>query len=112
MLDGVVDLLRGPVQLLRGEAAHPIETPLVAEHQGADVGQLFPPVEGENDRVALPAQKLGRGPLRVLGPLLREQGQHHLLRRVVVALRGPGEVGRLEVQLHGWRSLVSLRPTR
>ena len=112
MLDGVVDLFRGAVQLLGGETAHPVEAFLIAEHQGADAGLFFPPAEGENDRVSLPAQDFGRGTLRVLGPLPGEQGEHHLFRRIVIPLRQPGEVGGLKIQLHGCRSRVSLRPMR
>ena len=110
VLHGVVDLLGGAVQLLGGKAGHTIIISLGTENQNTEIGQLLPPVEGKDGGVFLPAHV--PGPLRVLGPLLREEGEHHLLGGIVIPLRGPGKIGGLKIQLHGCRSLVSLRPPR
>ena len=97
---GVIDLLLRLVQLVRGETGHAVVPPAVPQHQGAHIGELFPPVEGEDGGVLFRVQRLGDGGFGVFGPLSGEQGEQHLLRRIAVAPGVPGHIIRGQPDFH------------
>ena len=92
---GVVHLLPLAVQLLRRKIGLTLALPLPQPHQGADLGQLRPPAQGDGYPVLLWGQAL-----RVLGPLTGKEGEQHLFGGKAVFFRAPGPVFLPQPKLH------------
>ena len=99
VLEGVVHLLRRTVQLPAPHTDRSLPHPLGPVHLGADGGPHGAAAQGEAGGVGLPLQCTAL-PGGIFRPLLREEGEHHLLHRVFIALRLVVIVVQIQIQLH------------